>query len=201
MDTAITTLKQRFSKPPAEQIEEDKKCTICWNDYEGNDGPVKLPCGHIFGEECILTWAQCTTPSGRYQGCPFCQAELLRPSLRSRASILVYLYEDVEHRVLGVYGGFWGLAFACGLEAGCMVFLQFPESEFCRIVGLGLKVCLHVFMMVRLVKVLGWKRALSIMPVLIAGEWLSGWQGTLLCTAVLILQEWLMGHGLGVAAG
>lgn len=84
MDKAITRLEQKLSAPSNDELQTLGMCHICWTDYEGEDYPVKLPCGHVFGKECILVWARGTTPSGSYNGCPWCGTELLPPSLSSR---------------------------------------------------------------------------------------------------------------------
>lgn len=198
MDTAIAKLKQRFSEPPTEILEENNKCSICWSDYEEDHRPVKLPCGHIFREECILSWAQRTTLSGRYQRCPFCQAELIPTSLRSRASVLVlvpvHVIGNLWREGLEFYGGIWGMILAFGLGIGRDAFQQFSESEMCRMIELGLKVCQFLFMMIRRVKTAGWKRMLFRTAMDVVGEYFVEWQRVSFYLVTMLLEEWLMAN-------
>jgi hypothetical protein len=60
---------------------EDGKCSICKEKIgscpeSGEKGsPIKLPCGHIFGEICITAWL-----NGNKSSCPFCRRKYdLRP--------------------------------------------------------------------------------------------------------------------------
>jgi hypothetical protein len=52
---------------------EDTTCSICLNSYHcapDFDDPKRLPCGHVLGEVCILTWTQASNT------CPMCRSEL-----------------------------------------------------------------------------------------------------------------------------
>jgi hypothetical protein len=49
---------------------EEPHCSICLCEYEGGDACVKLPCHHIYHEECISSW---TT---NHTKCPLCNLEL-----------------------------------------------------------------------------------------------------------------------------
>lgn len=115
MDKAIADLKQRFTEPSAELIQQNPLCGICWNDLDGEDRPVKLPCGHVFGEECVISWAKGITPTGRYHGCPYCRAELLPPSLHSRTSALLQVLSDLWPLMKMLLGGGQGVAFVIAL--------------------------------------------------------------------------------------
>ena len=61
---------------------EDRTCGICTEAYneqtenqeESQHTPVKLPCGHVFGSECITSWLSPET--GRSNTCPLCRHEL-----------------------------------------------------------------------------------------------------------------------------
>ncbi len=65
----------------------DNECCICREDFDAsqatNDGevPVKLPCGHIFGEKCLLLFL--STRATRHS-CPMCRGKL--PPLADHAS-------------------------------------------------------------------------------------------------------------------
>lgn len=109
MESALTALQQRFSSPSNNENQGLDSCSICWTDYDQADRPIKLPCGHIFGEECILAWAQGTTPSGRYNGCPICRAELLPPSWSSRTAGLNYWMSAIWQSLWIEFGGNFGI--------------------------------------------------------------------------------------------
>lgn len=53
-----------------EKLEPDSMCSICMQPYDDpKDGsikhvPVRLPCSHVFGKECLATW---TTPLGAWE--------------------------------------------------------------------------------------------------------------------------------------
>ena len=86
---------------------------------------VKLPCGHIFGEDCILDWAQGITPSGRYNGCPWCRSELLPPTLRSRSSALRWWLTDFWHTLeLVIYEHLWILPLVPVLMVADIIFVE-----------------------------------------------------------------------------
>ena len=46
-------------------------CTIC---QEEHTAPVKLDCGHIFCEDCIVEW--CERSGGGNPTCPLCRAPI-----------------------------------------------------------------------------------------------------------------------------
>lgn len=75
-------------------VDEDSNCTICLQPLSHSDGmvrvdiPVKTPCGHIFGTECICTWIKNNT------SCPNCRRELL--SLGASQSLLRRSKQSIE---------------------------------------------------------------------------------------------------------
>ena len=160
MEKAIANLKQRLNTASADDILQHPLCSICWNDYEGDDQAIVLPCGHVFGEECVIAWASGVTPMGRHNGCPLCRAELLPPSLHSRFKALSDLVSDLIALgpiLMSLYGGPWGVA--------VMVFLE--VTRFAKpylnlspiwLVMLGLAEGAQWVNMVRIVlKVQGWR--------------------------------------------
>ena len=49
---------------------EERGCVICQEQYKVGDKVIRLPCGHIFHEECALQWLQ------KHNTCPYCRKEL-----------------------------------------------------------------------------------------------------------------------------
>jgi hypothetical protein len=50
--------------------DEEPHCSICLGEYEHSDKLVRLPCGHIFHEDCITSWTDHNTR------CPLCNFDL-----------------------------------------------------------------------------------------------------------------------------
>ena len=50
--------------------DEDKKCTICLENFNKNDNIIHLPCIHFFHEVCIKNWFQ------RQNFCPICRFKI-----------------------------------------------------------------------------------------------------------------------------
>ena len=160
MEKAIATLKQRFTTPSADEMQQHPLCSICWTDYGGEDQAVKLPCGHVFGEECVIAWASGVTPMGRHNGCPYCRAELLPPSMDSRFKALTSLMSDIMSEVPTlsiIYGGPYGVAIAVLLDAIFFVKAYLKLSPFWLAV-LGLASGAQFVNMVRMIlKLQGWR--------------------------------------------
>ena len=181
MDKAIRTLQQRFTAPSADAIQQNPLCRICWDDYEGLDRPVTLPCGHVFGEECIIAWSRGITPTGRHNGCPCCRAELLPPSLHSRASALRDWQADVWRIFRMLIGGRREIALAVMLWAASICTRFFPESKVAEYVRLGLDGLFALFMTKRCASLMGWEHAIHLLVVqlvilLIRGAFKALWQ-------------------------
>eukprot|EP01083_Nonionella_stella_P069492 185262_1 len=51
-------------------LDKTKSCSICTTDYQIDDDAKKLPCKHIFHDDCILQWLS------RHNTCPLCRDEL-----------------------------------------------------------------------------------------------------------------------------
>uniref|UniRef100_A0A7N0V8U7 RING-type domain-containing protein n=1 Tax=Kalanchoe fedtschenkoi TaxID=63787 RepID=A0A7N0V8U7_KALFE len=45
-------------------------CAICWNEFAVGTGILKLPCDHLFHEECIRAWLE------RRWNCPLCRKRI-----------------------------------------------------------------------------------------------------------------------------
>ena len=160
MEKAIATLKQRFTTPSADEIQQHPLCSICWSDYDGDDQAVVLPCGHVFGEECIIAWASGVTPRGRHNGCPYCRAELLPPSMHSRSKALADLVSDLialGPALWSLYGGPWGVGVAVFLQITKLARPYLNLSPF-WLVMLGLASGAHFVNMVRIIlRLQGWR--------------------------------------------
>ena len=46
-------------------------CSICLNNGTKNESIAKLPCGHVFHQNCIATWLE----GNSLNGCPLCSAK------------------------------------------------------------------------------------------------------------------------------
>lgn len=177
MDEALATLQQRLTYPSIDELQNVGMCRICWTDYEGADCPIKLPCGHVFRKECILVWAQGTTPSGHPNGCPFCRTELLPPSFSSRLRGLIY--DGVTIWLLFLYsaGGYVGFGFYLALRTSNTLLKMLPESQNGVYIQWVIGLLLSIYWAHRAFSLFGW-----------------GWMlCMLLVREVLIEQEYLMG--------
>lgn len=61
-------------------LEEEPHCSICLGEYEDNEKLSKLPCGHIFHEECIDSWC------ANHTRCPLCNYDLNQQSSSTATS-------------------------------------------------------------------------------------------------------------------
>jgi E3 ubiquitin-protein ligase RNF115/126 len=52
------------------QLAGESGCSVCKEDYEYDQTAIKLPCSHIFHDECILPWLK------ERNSCPTCRFEL-----------------------------------------------------------------------------------------------------------------------------
>ena len=51
----------------SEEDEEGDKCTICLSEFETDEDVRRLPCMHLFHEECVDQWL------GQNKRCPICR--------------------------------------------------------------------------------------------------------------------------------
>jgi Ring finger domain len=59
-----------LKKPATTLGEEEPHCSICLGEYEEDEKLVKLPCGHIYHNECINSWCS------NHTRCPLCNYDL-----------------------------------------------------------------------------------------------------------------------------
>ena len=174
MEKAIETLRQRFTTPSAVELQQYPVCGICWSDYEDDDQPVKLPCGHVFGEECALAWARGATPTGRHNGCPSCRAELLPPSLHSCMSVMRYWSSGLWPSLKVVLGGYSGM-----LYVGLIILLhsaeRVPDSQLSIHIKFWSTACLLIIKTHKLVMHMGWRWAIITMLAICVTEHSARW--------------------------
>lgn len=83
----VASYVSSLPKVPCADLTETE-CSICREDFDvsltTDDGelPVRLQCGHIFGEKCLLLFL--STRATRQNSCPMCRAKL--PHLADHAS-------------------------------------------------------------------------------------------------------------------
>ncbi|KAJ4885019.1 RING/U-box superfamily protein [Raphanus sativus] len=56
--------------------DDEKRCTVCLDDFEPKETVMLTPCKHMFHEECIVQWLK---TKGQ---CPLCRFVILKPTRR-----------------------------------------------------------------------------------------------------------------------
>jgi len=64
------TKKGEYGSVAQEDGEEEPCCTICLCEYEDGDKLARLPCNHIYCDECITSWTD------GHNKCPLCNYDL-----------------------------------------------------------------------------------------------------------------------------
>lgn len=54
----------------AEQVEMKLQCSVCWEDFQIDEGVRKLACAHVYHELCIIPWLEL------HGTCPICRKSL-----------------------------------------------------------------------------------------------------------------------------
>ncbi|KFK35098.1 hypothetical protein AALP_AA5G235100 [Arabis alpina] len=62
--------------------EDEKRCTVCLEDFEPKETVMLTPCKHMFHEECILPWLK---TKGQ---CPVCRFIILKPTKQDSSPTL-----------------------------------------------------------------------------------------------------------------
>ncbi|XP_030373769.1 E3 ubiquitin-protein ligase Iruka [Scaptodrosophila lebanonensis] len=57
-------------KVTAEEVERKMQCSICWDDFKLDETVRKLPCSHLYHENCIVPWLNL------HSTCPICRKSL-----------------------------------------------------------------------------------------------------------------------------
>ncbi|KAM7363138.1 E3 ubiquitin-protein ligase Iruka [Cochliomyia hominivorax] len=53
-----------------EEVERKLQCSVCWEDFKINEKVRKLPCSHLYHEDCIVPWLNL------HGTCPICRKSL-----------------------------------------------------------------------------------------------------------------------------
>lgn len=54
----------------AEEVERKLQCSVCWEDFKIDEKVRKLPCSHLYHEDCIVPWLNL------HGTCPICRKSL-----------------------------------------------------------------------------------------------------------------------------
>mmetsp|Transcript_11329 Transcript_11329/g.16781 ORF Transcript_11329/g.16781 Transcript_11329/m.16781 type:complete len:297 (+) Transcript_11329:135-1025(+) len=68
--TTMEDIAQKQGEMTKEQYEEIFSCSLCLDEYKINDKLLKLPCYHLYHDECIRKWIS------NHNTCPICRYEL-----------------------------------------------------------------------------------------------------------------------------
>lgn len=72
----VTNLLRAICSLPEPTTLQDHSCHICLNTFNiCGEPPIQLPCGHIFGLSCLVTWTQ----EKLFITCPMCRIQYLDP--------------------------------------------------------------------------------------------------------------------------
>ena len=89
---------------------EDRTCAICLQPYrkgESQEIPLQLPCGHIFGKECLLTWlTDIGNDDAHVASCPMCRKECISEKRKHIGTYegLRQLLRDANYLLTGMRG-------------------------------------------------------------------------------------------------
>ncbi len=59
-----------LTRKPFSQVEGNKECSVCQDEFDQNTQVIQLPCTHIFHENCIVTWLKVNG------SCPVCRFKI-----------------------------------------------------------------------------------------------------------------------------
>lgn len=88
----------------------DRRCAICLQPYregETQEIPLQLPCGHIFGKECLLSWLSDIGDDGAHAACcPMCRKECISEKRKHIGTYegLKQLLRDTNYLLTGMRG-------------------------------------------------------------------------------------------------
>ena len=67
---------------------DTKDCPICMEPYlaaQHNESPVRLPCTHVMGKDCLQSWLNSSTLNRNNNTCPMCRAVLFKRDIAALA--------------------------------------------------------------------------------------------------------------------
>ena len=70
---------------------DSQDCPICMEHYlspQHNEVPVRLPCTHVIGKDCLRSWLNSSVLNRNNDACPMCRAVLFKPDMATVASQL-----------------------------------------------------------------------------------------------------------------
>lgn len=142
-NSVIPTRANISEVSPQDPATQPSSCLICTLPYSTppltvfndttHESPIRLPCGHTFGQHCLRRWVDPTLSHGATRGCPLCRAPL--PPLAApveapqRASGLFY-FPVFDEDAGGAESGF-----AAGLAEGVVGLLRETDAidELCEL--------------------------------------------------------------------
>jgi hypothetical protein len=61
---------QKYESLTDQEINDNKSCVICFEEYKGDNIISKIICKHIFHTKCLNMWIE------KNQSCPLCRQEI-----------------------------------------------------------------------------------------------------------------------------
>ncbi len=72
--------------------EEPDLCTICYCEFEENEGIIELSCKHMFHQECIFEWLK------RVSNCPVCKKKLKERRRKEEEEFEDFEQQPINHQ-------------------------------------------------------------------------------------------------------
>lgn len=162
-DNIIDLLYQTLQHTQSTELQATAECHICQEPFLSGSHPeraVKLPCGHIFGEGCILKWISRLSQSGIKIKCPLCRRSILQLKAPKRLTVqeeptpqersLTYSFGLAIWRILL---HFLFLTCFVGLVGTGIMFYNDPcWFHFLRILGFGISINVPCYFVGNLMK-------------------------------------------------
>lgn len=94
------TFIQSLPVPSLTDLSGDSQdCPICFEQYQNPqnwENPVRLPCNHVLGQDCLQNWLTSSTSNINNNTCPFCRAVLFERDIVSLKDRIQVLSEELE---------------------------------------------------------------------------------------------------------
>ncbi|KAF6226759.1 hypothetical protein HO173_012362 [Letharia columbiana] len=81
-------------------LEDKHDCPICiepYQDPQHSESPVRLPCNHIIGKDCLLSWLTSSALNTKNNTCPICRAVLFERNKVALKDQLGILRRSLSH--------------------------------------------------------------------------------------------------------